>query len=321
MKALIIKDKELRFTSIKKPIIGVGEVLIRILCIGICNTDLEIIKGYMDFQGVPGHEFVGVVEQAPDNSLIGKRVVGEINLGCGDCSYCAAGLQRHCPNRKVLGIMGKDGCMAEYITLPLENIHPIPDELSDQEAIFIEPLAAALEIFQQVHIKPTHKVCIIGDGKLGLLIAAVIAQTAARTMVVGKHEQKLSIVKKIGLEAVTFDNIGDIGFNTFDVCIEATGNPQGLDIALKLVKPRGIIVLKSTYQGEIRLNMAPIVINELMVIGSRCGTFEPAIDFLQRKAFDIRSLITAEYSFDRALEAFELAAKPGSLKVLIRMNS
>jgi threonine dehydrogenase-like Zn-dependent dehydrogenase len=317
MKALYF-DGTLQLKEIPKPTPVADEALIKVLMAGICNTDVEITRGYMGFKGVPGHEFVGVVEKAPRQDLVGKRVVGEINAGCGKCSWCDRGLERHCPDRTVLGILGRNGALAEYITLPVNNLVPVPDELSDEMAVFTEPLAAALEILEQVKIEPAWNVLIIGDGKLGLLVGMVLRLTGASVVLVGKHSDKLDIYARLG-GAVT--HLDDLLSTTqhFDVVIEASGNPSGWNLAVGRVKPRGVIVLKSTYAEGFDFNPAPLVIDEITLVGSRCGQFSPALRLMRRGLVDPSPLLTDILPFDKAEEAFERAKRSENLKVVLRM--
>jgi len=317
MKAIIF-DGGLKFVNdypVPEP--GNGEVLIKVRLAGICNTDLEIIKGYMDFRGIIGHEFVGVVEKinGDNQRFVGKRVVGDINCGCGGCDYCKNGLKRHCPARITLGIAGKDGSLAEYVTLPVDNLFVVPDNVKDEEAVFAEPLAAAYEILEQIHVKPTDKVLVLGDGKLGILVALVLHLSQAQVVLTGKHEGKRAIardqgVPTIALEALAVDK-------AFDIVVDATGSPYGLGSALQFVKPQGTIVLKTTAAEGITTNLAPVVINEVKIIGSRCGPFEPALRALSEKWIRVGPLISGIYSFSRGAEAFAIAHEKDILKVLI----
>ncbi len=318
MKALVF-DNELKFVEdYKKPIPQKGEALIKLTYAGICNTDVEITKGYMGFKGICGHEFLGIVEEinAEDKSLLGKRVTGEINLGCGHCPDCAKGMQRHCQNRQTLGIFKKDGTFAEYLTLPLENIIEIPKSISDEEAILIEPLAAALEILEQVHIKPADKIAVLGDGKLGLLISLVLSTTQADLVTIGKHENKLEILNKQGIKTKFLKDTNEMKY--YDIVVDATGSVDGFEKAVSLVKPRGIFVLKSTVAAEKPLNLAPLVIDEITVVGSRCGQFRPALRLLEKKILDLKPLLTKVFSFNDAKEAFEFAQQKGVLKVVLK---
>jgi threonine dehydrogenase-like Zn-dependent dehydrogenase len=266
---------------------------------------------------VPGHEFVGVVEESSDEKLLGKRVVGEINFACGSCEYCITGLKRHCPNRSVLGIQNADGAFAEYITLPQENIHILPESLSDDQAVFVEPLAASLEILVQTHIKPTWKVFVLGDGKLGLLISQVFRLTGCDLVLVGKHKNKLSIVERMGVKTATLEKLPE---TEADLVVECTGNPNGYNLAKRLVRPSGIIVAKSTYHQSLELNWSEIVVDEITIIGSRCGPFAPAIRLLEKGLIDTDSLITAKYSFEEVLRAFERARDSEAIKILVQIG-
>ncbi|MCX8023059.1 MAG: alcohol dehydrogenase catalytic domain-containing protein [Syntrophorhabdaceae bacterium] len=317
MKAIIFDGKLRYVKDYPVPQMGEDEALVRVRCAGICNTDLEITKGYLGFQGVLGHEFVGTVEATSNQrkDLIGKRVVGEINFGCGRCKYCASQLKRHCPSRKTLGINGKDGAFAEYVTVPVDSLHVIPDNLTDEEAVFVEPLAATFEILEQIHIKPAQKTLILGDGKLGILIALTLRLIHADVTLLGKHDEKLKIPKEKGVRAVTLKSI-DIR-KEYDIVVEATGSPYGFELAMEFVKPRGIIILKTTVAPDISMNLAPIVIDEVTIVGSRCGPFLPAISALSMGDIDVKPLITAVYRAEKALEAFDKALSKESLKVIL----
>ncbi len=299
----------------KKP----KEAIIQVLQAGICSTDLHIVKGYMDFQGILGHEFVGVVEQAPDQgSLVSSRVVGEINAACHVCQTCVQGRPTHCPHRTTLGIMGRDGAFADYLSLPLTNLHTLPDEISNEQAVFIEPLAAACEIPQLVTISPTDRIIIIGDGKLGLLCAQVLGLIGCNITLLGRHPEQLGWLTRKGI-AVTSQAHEIV--SGADVIVEATGSPQGLTIATQYVRPRGTIVLKSTYHGHISVNMTELVINEISVIGSRCGPFAPALRLLASGMIEIEPLIHSRFSLTHGVIAMEQAAQPGTLKVLLDIGS
>jgi threonine dehydrogenase-like Zn-dependent dehydrogenase len=319
MRALAI-DNGLRFEkNYPMPTPLPGEALIRVLQAGVCNTDLELVKGYMNFTGVPGHEFVGVVEQATGREeLIGRRVAGEINAACGVCETCRANRPTHCPQRTTLGIDRRDGTFADFVLLPVENLHPLPDSVSDDQAIFVEPLAAACEILEQVKIQPTDHVAVIGDGKLGLLCAQVVALTGCHLIALGRHAEKLQILERRGITTTTDPNA--IAPATLDIVVEATGTPSGFAAARQLVRPRGTIVLKSTYQGEaLPVNLTMIVVDEITVIGSRCGPFQPAIQLLANQQVDVESMIQARFSLDEGVAAFERAAQQGMLKVIVEM--
>jgi len=312
MKALIF-DGEVRLdTKHPVPERKPFEVFIRVLKAGICRTDLEIIKGYLDFKGILGHEFAGIVQECSDSSLLGKRVVGEINISCGKCIYCLQGLRSHCKNRSALGIENRNGVFAEFVSLPIENIHVIPDVVTDDEAIFVEPLAAAVQILDQVHIRPRDNVIILGDGRLGLLCAQVIARSGAQVLAVGKHPEKLEILKKRGIRTCTIE---ELSREKADIVVECTGAPSGLKTAFDLVHPRGTIVLKSTYAEQPKLDLAPIVINEITGVGSRCGHFPPAIRFLEQEA--IVSLISQRFPLEEGVKALQAAKESDALKVVL----
>jgi threonine dehydrogenase-like Zn-dependent dehydrogenase len=316
MKAVLF-DRELRLVDLPKPCFTGNESVIRLLKAGICNTDLEITKGYFGFKGVLGHEFVGVVEHSRNTSLVGQKVVGEINAACGHCEYCQKKLQRHCPGRTVLGILNRDGAFREYLTLPESNLHVVPDSITDDEALFVEPLAAACEILDQVEIEPDQRVAILGDGKLGLLITMVLNPSIRQLCLIGKHSEKMEFARELGVETVE-SSYAQKPLRSFDFVIEASGSPQGWDQALRLVKPRGTVVLKSTFHGEVAFNPAPIVVDEITVIGSRCGRFEPALQLLRDKKVDPARLLQHSFPLGQALEAFEMAGQSGVLKVVLQ---
>lgn len=316
MKALVF-DKELRLAEYDKPVPMQGEALIRVTHAGICNTDHEIVKGYKDYCGILGHEAVGVVEEinASDKSLLGKRVVAEINIGCRKCKWCDCGFYSHCPDRRTLGINGKNGCFAEYFTVPLEVLHEVPFNISDEQAVFVEPLAAALEIGQQLHIKPDDKVLVLGDGKLGIIIALALGSQNIDTTLVGKHQSNLNIALSQGVKTVLLHDIKTE--RAWDVVVEATGSISGFETAMALVKPRGNLVLKSTTAAGKELNLAPIVINEITVLGSRCGPFTPALRLLETGKVDFTPMISGTYTIDMAIEAFNRSKEKGVLKIII----
>ncbi len=294
-----------------------GEALIKILYAGICNTDKEILKGYHNFKGIPGHEFVGIVEDASSKELVGKRIVGEINVGCGKCAYCLSGLERHCPNRTVLGILGRDGVFAEYTTLPEKNLYVLPDEIEDIEAPFIEPLASAFEIPEMVHIEPNEEVIIFGDGKLGLLISQVMRYYAKRVILVGKHREKLALAKKWGINTYHLDEVDKLKRARY--VIEATGTQLGFDYATRYVVPRGYLILKSTTAQGASLNLSPVVVDEIRVIGTRCGPFTPAITALAEKRVNVKDMVTAIYPLKEYKEAFSRNDKRNSIKIIFEI--
>lgn len=321
MKAVVF-DEELKLVSdYEKPVPKPGEVLIKTRMSGICNTDLEITKGYMGYKGVLGHEFVGDVVEAGDEcdfKWVGKRVVGEINCGCDDDEWCAKHLERHCPNRQTLGIWKKDGCFSEYFTLPVKNLLEVPDTLSDEEATFVEPVAAAMEITEQLHIKPADKVALLGDGKLGLCIALVLNALNVDLVHIGKHQNKLEISRKAGVKTKMLQDLRPEDNKTFDIVIEATGSTGGFETSLNLTKPRGVLVLKSTIAAKEGLNLAPVVVDEITVLGSRCGQFAPALRLMGSKKLDIKPLVSEIYPVDKALEAFEKNKQKDILKILLK---
>ncbi len=317
MKGLYFNGKSLSLQELPEKEPGPGEALVRVLFAGICRTDLEILKGYFSFSGIPGHEFVGVVERASQPELLGKRVVGEINIGCGKCPACLSDDPRHCPNRKVLGIYKKDGAFAEFLTLPEKNLLLYPEELPLQWGPFVEPLAAAMEIFENTEIEPAEPVLVIGDGKLAQLIVRVLLLHGCEVHVLGHHREKLQLLQKRG--ALIYSEPSELK-GSFPLVVEATGNPQGYLIALERVRPRGKIILKSTYVGDAKLMAAQVVVNEVQIIGSRCGRFAPALSLMQRCDLGLDELITAIYPLEKFEEAFRKAGERGSLKVLLEIG-
>lgn len=318
MRALEFDGTNAKMVDRPDPELTEGRAIVRMTRAGICNTDLEIARGYMGFRGVLGHELVGVVEQGPPVWL-GKRVTAEINFACGDdenCLACADGLGRHCPKRTVMGILGADGAFAERVSVPVANLHVVPDGISDDHAVFTEPLAAAFEILEQVRIEGGTRCCVLGDGKLGLLVAQVLASTGAHVLAVGKHEDKLSVLVNRGIPAVTFDAFARRR-RQFDVVVEATGSVKGFEAAVAATRPRGTLILKSTVADAVAMKLAVLVIDEITVIGSRCGRFTPAIEALDAGTVDVTPLVAARFTLDRAPEALALAGERGVLKVLL----
>ena len=316
MKALVF-DGQLRLvTDRPEPSPPPGEARIRTILAGICNTDLEVVRGYAGFHGVLGHEFVGVVDWAEDRSWIGRRVVGEINAGCGGCEMCRTSQPEHCANRTALGIRGRDGVLAEFFALPVANLHPVPAEVPDREAVFVEPLAAACQLLERVHVGPTDRAVVVGDGKLGLLVAQVLALTGCNLTVVGRHEEKLAVLARRGIET----QLSDEGLEGADLVVECTGHPAGFQAAQRLVRPRGTLALKSTYHGPVEADLSRLVVDEIRVVGSRCGPFGAALRLLAQDLVNVEPLIHAEMHLDEALAAFELAVRPGILKVLVRVS-
>jgi threonine dehydrogenase-like Zn-dependent dehydrogenase len=314
-------DGNLRFVSDALAPRREGEALVQVICAGICNTDLEIVKGYANFHGTLGHEFVGRVVETSDASLIGKRVVGEINAGCGVCDVCAQGDSRHCVARTVLGIKGRDGAFAEFLSLPNRNLISLPDSISDEAGIFVEPFAAALNILEQVSVKSADQVAVIGDGKLAQLVVLALSRTGCSLSVFGRHAAKLQISQEFGADSVALESaaVPRMG-NHFDLVVEASGSPAGLTTALRIVKSRGTVVLKSTHHGVTSLEMSQVVVNELTIIGSRCGRFHSAITVLASCENQLSRLISHRFSLDDGLQAFEAAADRGAMKVILQIN-
>ena len=314
MQALWLEDRELSVREIDQPTIE-GEALIRVTVSGVCGTDIELARGYYPFTGVIGHEFVGEVIDSPDPSWVGKRVVGEINAVCGACEACLNGRPTHCESRTVLGIAGRNGAHAEYVSLPLANLHEVPEGVSDEAAVFTEPIAAAIEILQQVHVRPDDRVLLVGAGRLGQLVAQVLAHTGARLHVVARYEHQCELLQERGIQTVSES---EVEARRYDVVVEATGSSSGLDLARSALRPRGTLVLKSTYRGEVTLDLAPFVVDEITIVGSRCGPFGPALRMLALGQVDPLPLVGETYPLSRATEALWAAQQPGALKVLLR---
>lgn len=313
MKALWLEDRTLSVRDIPVPR-APGEALVRVALSGICGTDLELVRGYYPYSGVPGHEFVGQVVEAPDDAWVGARVCGAINASCGACPTCVRGDVTHCETRTVLGIVGRDGVHAQYASLPLENLYRVPDFVTDEEALFAEPLAAAIEILEQVSVGAGDRVLLVGAGRLGQLIARVLAITAAELAVVARHDRQRELLHRCGIRTLAAHEVTP---RSWDVVVEATGSPSGFDLALAAVRPRGVFVLKSTYAGKVTLDLSPLVVDEITMIGSRCGPIDKALELLASGAIDPRPLIEARFPLKDALEAMECAAQPGAMKVLL----
>lgn len=319
MKAVVI-ERGATFTDRPEPVPAEGEALVRVVLAGVCGTDLELARGYMDFSGIPGHEFVGIVESVSGGGekdrlrWTGRRVAADINIGCGACPSCQGGLSRHCPNRSVLGILGKDGAHAEKLTISVRNLHEVPDAVPDRDAVFIEPLAAACEILDQVTVTKTDRVLVVGDGRLGQLIARLMNTVAGSVTVLGRHRGKLDLLASIGIETVSD---GTVLEPHYDLAIDASGSPSGMYAATRLLRPRGTLVLKSTYQGERPLPVARLVIDEITIVGSRCGRLEEAIPRLASRSVRVDDLITETYPLSDALRAYERSSAAGVLKVLL----
>ena len=318
MRGLWLEAQRIRLRDdLSRPEPAAGEARVRVLVAGICDTDLELVRGYYPFTGVPGHEFVGRVEAAVGaEEWVGRRVVGEINVSCGGCAACLAGRRTHCERRHVLGIRGRNGAFAECLTLPLANLHEVPAGIPDETAVFAEPLAAALEIQEQVAIGPRDRVVVIGDGKLGNLVAQTLALSGCELTVIGRHASKLALLATRGIATGLAD---DIPRAQADVVVECTGNPEGLDLARVVVRPRGTIVLKSTYRGPASVDISRIVVDEITLVGSRCGPFAPALALLAEGRVDVRPLVHARFPLDEAVAAFAEAARPGVMKVLVKV--
>jgi alcohol dehydrogenase len=317
MRALILdRSGHLRLAEHERPAMP-HECVIRVLAAGICGTDLELMRGYAGFSGVPGHEFVGVVEDATTEHAvwIGRRVAGEITVGCGLCDGCRVAGRGHCDRRSVLGIIGRDGAFAEYLALPAGNLHHVPDAMDDEAAVLIEPLAAACRILEQTGVTPATRSVVVGPGRLGLLVALVLRAAGAEVTIVGRGEARLELARALGFACRTGERSGPLARH-FDLVVDATGRPEGLATAQALVRPRGTIILKSTFHGESHLPLFPFVVDEITLVGSRCGPFPAAIDLLASRRIDARPLVDAVYPLDRFPEAFALAS--AGRKVLLR---
>lgn len=319
MRALVF-DGQLQMQTIAMPALTPGEALIRPRLVGICATDLQLMRGYKGFPqrgpAVLGHEFVGTVVACADQQWVGRRVVGEINAACRQCATCLRGDVAHCPQRTTLGINGRDGALAECFALPVANLYEVPAALPDQAAVFAEPLAAALEILEQTQLRPTDRVAVVGDGKLGLLVAQVLRLPGTEVVVVGRHPERWSLLQRQQIAATTA--VEELAERSYDLVVDCTGQPQGLELARRLTRPRGRLVLKSTFHGLASIDLAPFVVDELHIIGSRCGPFSAALRLLERGLVETAPLITAVYPFAQGEQAF--AAAPGSLKILVNID-
>jgi threonine dehydrogenase-like Zn-dependent dehydrogenase len=318
MKAVWLENNKLSYrTDVPIPEPEPDEALVKVSLAGICATDLELVKGYYPYRGIPGHEFVGRIDQAPNQpQRVGQRVVGEINISCGKCATCLTGRKSHCPQRTVMGIVNHQGTFAEYLCLPLTNLIPVPDTVSDEDAVFVEPLAAALEIREQIPIAASDHVLVLGAGRLGQLIAQSLIPTGCNLRVAARYEKQQKILAENNIKNIVEHTISE---NEYDIVIEATGSPEGFFLAQKAVRPRGTIVLKSTYQGDIQINLSSIVVDEITLLGSRCGPFAPALGMLQSGQVNPAGLIDARYPLDEALQSFDHASKPGTLKVILEI--
>ena len=298
------------------PRVPKGFARIRLLAAGICSTDLELQRGYYGFSGTPGHEFVGEVTETADKSWIGKRVAGEINLACGKCEWCKRGLGRHCPTRSVLGIVEHPGAFREFLTLPLHNLHKVPDSIPTEHAVFIEPVAAACEILDQVKIPKGSPVAVLGDGKLGLLVSQVLQASGSRVHLYGKHRDKMRLVEPAGVTTEILPK--KLPVMAWPYVVDATGSSAGLKAAVSMCVPRGTVIMKSTVHGLVSIDTAPAIVNEITLVGSRCGRFEAAIPLLSSGKVNVGSMISEEFPLNQAPRAFAEAAKKGVLKVLLR---
>lgn len=320
MEGIWLENKRLTYRrDLAIPQIGPADALVKVRLTGICGTDLELVNGYYPFTGIPGHEFVGEIVRAPGKPhREGQRVVGEINIACGSCRLCSTGRSKHCEHRRVLGVKDCDGAFAQYLRLPLVNLIPVPNSVSDAEAVFTEPLAAALNIQQHVRIRPTDRVLVLGAGRLGQLIAWTLRLTGCELFAVARHNNQR---QRLAERHISWMAEQDVPTAFFDIAVEATGSPDGLFLARKAVRPQGTIVLKSTYRGEVAVNLSALVVDEITLVGSRCGPFQPALQLLENGQLDPRPLIDARYPLQDALAAFNRAARPGALKVLISNES
>ncbi|MBV8729229.1 MAG: alcohol dehydrogenase catalytic domain-containing protein [Acidobacteriia bacterium] len=315
MLAVRIDSGKLETVEIPPPERPEGFALLRLLCGGICNTDLELERGYYNFSGIPGHEFVAEVLESDSPALSGKRVVGEINLACHHCEWCRRELGRHCPTRTVLGIVNQPGAFEEFFVLPDRNLHVVPDNIPTERAVFTEPLAAACEILDQVNIPCNTPVAVLGDGKLGLLVAQVLNANGYPVHLFGRHKNKLRIAAAAGIGTELAD--GSLPMAAYEFVVDATGNQEGLRKAVAMARPRGTVIMKSTVHGMVGVDAAPIIVNELTLVGSRCGRFEAALPLLDHELIRVEELIEGQYKLADAAEAFEHAARPGTLKVLL----
>ncbi len=315
MQALYVSNGELScLNDYPRPEVGPGQALIRLKLAGICATDLEIVKGYANFSGVIGHEFVGVVEEADEPKWLGERVVGGINLGCGSCSICLADGPEHCPERRVLGIIGHDGAFADYLVLPLNNLLPVPDDVPNELAVFTEPLAAALRIREQLLIRPSTRAAVVGPGRLGLLVGQVLALDGTEVTMFGRRPESLVLAHQLGFTSALIQEAAE---DSFDLVVEATGNEAGLAASLRIVRPLGTLILKSTFSGQATVDLTKLVVGEVTVVGSRCGPFAPALRLLAEGKIAVRPLIEAQYPLAQGAAAFRHAAQPGVRKVLL----
>ncbi|MCF8110655.1 MAG: alcohol dehydrogenase catalytic domain-containing protein [Desulfobacteraceae bacterium] len=326
MKAAKLENRHAFLTEMPIPKPEENEALIKISTAGICTTDIEILHGYAGFSGIAGHEFAGTVEKAPSfPELEGKRATADINCGCGKCKWCSSGDARHCRDRSVIGIRGRNGAFAEYLCVPVKNIHLIPESVEDYRAVFAEPLAAALEITQQVHIKNTHRIAVLGDGKMGLLTALALRHHCENLLLAGRHPEKLAVVSGKGIDTILLepsDSTGAAGSrpDPFDIVVEATGSPEGIQDALAMVRAEGTVIAKTTSHRRSQIDLCEVVVNEIHILGSRCGDINLALRYLENGLVDVDLLVEKIYPFSDFTEAFDHACRKGSLKVLLDMN-
>ena len=312
-------DGQLTLREVARPRPARDEALVQVTLAGICGTDREILKGYSQFRGIPGHEFVGRVVECQEKDWLGRRVVGEINVACGRCAWCARGLERHCPSRTVLGIVNRDGCFAEYLTLPLRNLHEVPEEIPEEAAVFTEPLAAAAEILEQMMIAPGTPVAVLGDGRLGLLVAQMLKQAGGHVTLVGHHGWKLDLARAWGLKTLSADE-EKLTPSSFPVVVDATGSPRGLPEALRLVEPRGTVVMKSTFHEVAFFETNKLVVDEITLLCSRCWNFSAALKMLREGRVTVQRLVSKVFPLERGLEAFQYLEQTACLKVLLKMS-
>ncbi len=317
MRAIVIESGQVCVRDVPDAVPAAGEVLVRVRLAGVCGTDLELLKGYGDFSGIPGHEFVGIVSTGPA-ALKGRRVVGEINCVCGRCEMCARGLANHCLRRTVVGIVGRAGAFADSVAIPERNCHIVPDSVPDEDAVFTEPLAAAYQILRQIKPEHRHHIAVLGTGRLGLLVAQVLARTGCELLAIGRNSRTLGLLDRKRIRTTT---VGELrNFNDQDVVIDCTGSSEGISMAMRLVRPRGTIVLKTTGATAASVDLSPLVVNEVTLLGSRCGPFGEALNTLARREIDVASLVTRRLPLSSGAEAFELAARPDQIKVLLRVG-
>ncbi|MFW6081887.1 MAG: MDR/zinc-dependent alcohol dehydrogenase-like family protein [Desulfosalsimonas sp.] len=329
MKSVKFEDNRISITQTPVPEPLQDEALIQVSMAGICATDMEILSGYAGFSGTPGHEFSGTVKYAPRHpELHGRRVVADINCGCGKCPRCLCADPRHCRARTVIGIRGRNGAFAEYLAVPVKNLHMIPESVDNTSAVFAEPLAAALEVSQQVHIKNKERVVVLGDGKIGLLAALALKHNSGSLVLAGRHPEKLEIASKQGIDTIQLSPVDtaetaarSVGPGHFDIVVEATGSPEGISTALGLVRPEGTVVVKTTSRSLSQMDLSAVVVNEIHIMGSRCGDMDLALRYLENRWVDTAPLLEKIYPFSNFMEAFRHAGQRGSLKVLLDMES